>query len=95
MINFEEHANNKIYSGCERERRSSESLSTKINKCVSKAHVLPYGAKKRKRGHNFAVPVGFQKTCLGYWRHLVPNFTPIGEVPAEKTVNKQETRSKL
>jgi len=21
----------------------------------------------------------FQKTCLGYWRCRVPNFTPIGE----------------
>jgi len=29
-------------------------------------------------------------TRLGYWRLLVLNFTPIGEVPAEKTVTEQK-----
>jgi len=32
----------------------------------------------------------FQKTCFGYWRRLLPNFTPIGEVPAEKTAIEQK-----
>jgi len=32
------------------------------------------------------------KICLGYWRRLVPNFAPIGEVPVEKTVNEQKKR---
>jgi len=30
-------------------------------------------------------------TCLEYWRRLLPNFTPIGKVLAEKTVTKQKT----
>jgi len=33
----------------------------------------------------------FQKTCLGYWLRLVPNFTSIGEVSAEKPVTDQKT----
>jgi len=48
--------------------------------------ISPYGTKK---GHNFAIPgvlpQNFEKTCLEYWRCLMPNFTLIGEVPAEKT----------
>jgi len=43
------------------------------------------------------LPQKFQKTRLGYWRHLLPNFTPIGEVPAEKTVTdeNEQTNSKF
>jgi len=35
-------------------------------------------------------PQKFKKTLLWYWRRLVPNFTPIGEVPVEKTMTKQK-----
>jgi len=35
-------------------------------------------------------PPKLQKTCLGYWQRVVPNFTLIGEVLAEKTVKEQE-----
>jgi len=38
------------------------------------------------------LPQKFQKTCMGYWQHLVLNFTPIGEDFAEKTVTKQKMK---
>jgi len=31
---------------------------------------------------------------MGYRRRLMPNFTPIGEVPAEKTVTEQKNEKK-
>ena len=34
------------------------------------------------------------KISKGYWRRLVPNFTPIGEVPAEKTVTEQKYKQR-
>jgi len=34
----------------------------------------------------------FQKTCLGYWRWLMPNFTPFGEVAEQKTVTEQKAQ---
>jgi len=37
----------------------------------------------------------FQKTCLGYWWRLMPNFMPFDEVSAKKTVTWPKTISKL
>jgi len=31
---------------------------------------------------------------MKYWQHLVPNFTPIGEVPAEKTRPNKKKKNK-
>jgi len=46
------------------------------------------------QGHNFTVSGDiapkFQKNCLRYWWCLLSNFTPIGEVPVEKTVTEQK-----
>jgi len=45
----------------------------------------------------FAVPVDivpkFQKT--EYWCRLLPNFTPIGEVPVDKTMIEQKTNKNI
>ena len=41
---------------------------------------------------NFSHPYipKISKTCMGYRRRLVPNFKPIGKIPAEKTATEQK-----
>jgi len=50
------------------------------------------------QGHSLAVPWDiapkFQQTCLGYCPRLLPNFMPIGEVPAEKAMTEQKKENK-
>ena len=80
--------------------RTRNSNSTILKPRVSKIHTAPL---KSRHGVMFGVAVSpslglslqnFQKTCLRYWRCLMPNFTPNGEVAAEKPrTNKNEKRS--
>ena len=50
-------------------------------------------------GHNFVVPGDIarkiSKPYLGYWQRLLTNFTPIGEVPVDRTVTEQKKQRKL